>query len=265
MRPWRSRYTNAAAPRGRAGEKKPARPRREISQWRIFGAIPLKYDNFPCSAAISWVFPGRLCAEPPSVTQRRELSRPLSEGQRQLILGQMHRAKAIARSRVLRDPRLRGDFGLATAEAYWGLIRAAQNHVPMDGAEFATHAFKAIRGQVIEHLDKPDQANPHVPVAEDRPDPDKEAVASSAAWVAEAPGLNPEQEAAWHELVDLVWRLAERLDDVSRQVLEAVYQRDEDQSDIAERLGLEPYQVTRMLRKAEEALRAACREAGVRG
>jgi hypothetical protein len=58
-------------------------------------------------------------------------------------------------------------------------------------------------------------------------------------------------------------RAGKKLGAIQWGVLAAHYLEDADQRAIAEHLGVESYQVRRILKNAEDALLAACRDAGI--
>jgi RNA polymerase sigma factor (sigma-70 family) len=140
----------------------------------------------------------------------------------------------------------------------FGLVQAARRFIPEKGVKFSTFATPAIRGQVRAVLRAPDRRKLHLAIAEDQPDDDE-----VWAWAPEDHRPDPRRQAIQRDLVRKIVRAGKKLGAIQWGVLAAHYLEDADQRAIAEHLGVESYQVRRILKNAEDALLAACRDAGI--
>lgn len=183
-----------------------------------------------------------------------------------LIIENRSRARKLARS-ILRRWHSRLDLEEVDSIVDLSLCEAAQRFNPEIGAGFMTFLFYHLRGNLIRAVTVAATANA-LPVAEVSSlasfDPDRDFIGKKAASLMNsievAGALNgnehvsPDEALAKKELIRISKEARNHLDYLEKEVIERIYMNEEQLLDIAKDLGYSRCHISRIKRKALEAL-----------
>lgn len=185
----------------------------------------------------------------------------LSEEERaELIVDYRLKARKLARS-ILRKWQARMDLEEVDSIVDLSLCEAAERYNPKKGASFITFMYYHLRGNLIRAVKA--AANAHtIPVEEPNAYDGQERQSiyrgASAIEIAEAlcshEHILPEEMLMRRELVELSRDACGRLDSLEREVIERIYLHEQQLMDIAHSLGYSRCHISRVKKKALEAL-----------
>ncbi|NMC64183.1 MAG: sigma-70 family RNA polymerase sigma factor [SAR324 cluster bacterium] len=187
-----------------------------------------------------------------------------SDCREELIIQNRARARKLARS-ILRKWHSRIDVEEVDSIVDLSLCEAAQRYNPNMGAGFMTFLFYHLRGNLIRTITIAASAN-MIPVSEVNPmleggsekNHRRNVVLTNAIEVADAltgnETLAPDIALEKKELVNLSQQACSSLDYLEREVIERIYMNGEQLLDVAYNLGYSRCHISRIKRKALEAL-----------
>ena len=185
------------------------------------------------------------------------LETKLTLEQQKLVKDHVWLAKTIARAEctVIANSAIYVD--LCVAQAFWGLVEAAQRYRAYNNASFQTYSRKVIKGRVWDLVRGPMAPSRSIALRDKETSDIDDEIAG---------GGDPQETKRWHLVVDVrpnpyrlalqkqlvthILEISDRLDRQQKEVIQSLYLRDEDRNEVADRLGVPVYKVDRLKEKA---------------
>ena len=221
----------------------------------------VKSNAKPVKVRVRKALKSRKSAKVVNLQKYRESRQPgLSPRVREeLVLKYQEKARKIAFS-ILRRWRARIDLQEVHSVVDLSLCEAVKNFNPNRGANFTTFLFYHLRGNLIRTVTSLAKHG-SVPLTEmegSEREGRRETHGVSAAEVAEAltsrDGLSPDEFLMKKELLEASREACAKLDPLEREVLERVFINEEQLTDVANSMGYSRCHISRVKRKALEAL-----------
>lgn len=196
----------------------------------------------------------------PAKTEDDGFVLPLAEREK-LVVENRIKARKLARS-ILRRWHARMDLEEVDSIVDLSLCEAVKRYNPEKGASFITFFFYHLRGNLIRAVSSAVSQNSEGNTAEDLNSYRSVNSQEIAEALSGSEAQQPDDVLFKKELVSLGLQACAKLDQLERQVIERIYLGEEQLLDIAKSLGYSRCHISRVKRKALEALLSNMQEMG---